>query len=115
MYRKASCVLAQTVCDQRKFKEVHGIDAVLAHEQAAEPSFGVRRTYDGERPLSVAWVGRCIALKAMPILLQALKNPALRGRVALHIVGDEPHRRKWEAQAGRLGIADQCTWHGWQP
>jgi glycosyltransferase involved in cell wall biosynthesis len=113
--RRASCVIAQTAFDQRKFKEVHGIDTVLAHEQAAEPSLWIRREYDGKRPLAIAWAGRCVALKALPIVLHAIGHPRLRNRVVLHVAGDGPYRRQWETQAIRMGVADRCQWHGWLP
>lgn len=112
--RRASFLIAQTAYDQRRFREVFSINAVLAHEQATHPLDAVNhRSYDGRRALAVAWVGRCVALKGMPILLKALKNPFLRGRVSLHIAGDGPYRDRWSAWAARLGIADQCEWHGW--
>ena len=48
--------------------QVHGIESIVAHEQGSEASIGTCHTYDGTRKLNVAWIGRCITSKAMPLL-----------------------------------------------
>jgi len=111
----AACVLAQTIQDQENFRKVHGIESIVAHEQASEPSMGTYHTYDGTRKLNVAWIGRCITGKAMPLLLKAMSRPEIKGHIILHIAGDGPERHKWEKMATDLDIAEQCMWYGWLP
>lgn len=111
--RRATCVFAQSQHDRAKFQRIHRIEAVLAHEQAADPSRAVVRRYDGRRALKVAWAGRCVALKGVPILLRALSHRKLQGRLEAHMAGDGPLLRCWQAEAARLGVARQCRWHGW--
>jgi glycosyltransferase involved in cell wall biosynthesis len=113
--KKAAIILAETSFDQEMFFKVYGIKAMLVHEQAADPSMNILHHYDGVRELQIAWVGRCVPLKGLPILLRAISNPFLRGRVQLHIAGDGESRARWQTMAGRLGIADSCIWHGWRP
>ncbi len=114
-FQTAACIMSQTSTDQENFRKVRGVESIIVHEQASEPSIGKCRTYDGTRKLNIAWVGQCIARKAMPLLLRALSKPEIDGRVRLHIAGDGPYRPKWERMATKLGIADECIWHGWLP
>jgi glycosyltransferase involved in cell wall biosynthesis len=109
----AKCVLAQTIQDQENFRNVHGIESIVAHEQASEPSMGTCHTYDWTRKLNVAWIGRCITSKAMPLLLKAVSRPEIKGRIMLHIAGDGSCRVKWQRMAEELGITEQCRWYGW--
>lgn len=113
--KKATFVLAQTSFDQEMFFKVYGINAMLVHEQAADTSMNLIHHYDGVRPLQIAWAGRCMPLKGLPILLRAISTPSLRGRVQLHIAGDGQSRAEWEVMASCLGVADSCIWHGWMP
>ncbi len=109
----AECIIAQTTQDQENFRKIHGLETMLAHEQASEPSMGKCRSYDGTRKLNIAWIGRCITGKAMPILLKAMCKQEIKGRTTLHIAGDGPCLAKWQRMAQELGIAEQCRWHGW--
>jgi glycosyltransferase involved in cell wall biosynthesis len=109
----AACILAQSVSDQIELQKIASAGVRLVHEQAADPSQCAVHAFDGKRPLRVAWAGRCIGLKGVPILLRAACHPRLRGRVELHLAGDGPLRLKWQTLAKRLGIADQCCWKGW--
>jgi len=111
--RKAACILAQSPFDQRKFREICGVEALLVHEQAADPSRSALHTYDGNRALRVAWAGQCIGRKGVPILLRAAGHPRLNGRIELHLAGDGPLKSQLQTLAARLGIAGQCHWHGW--
>ncbi len=109
----AKRILAQTTEDQKNFSKVHSVETLMAHEQGCDPSMASLHYYDGTRKLNVAWVGRCIPGKAMPILLKAVSKQEIKGRITLHIVGDGPCFAKWQILARDLGIAGQCKWHGW--
>jgi glycosyltransferase involved in cell wall biosynthesis len=112
---KARIVLAQTTKDKYNFDRLFGIDSVVAHEQACDLSVSKLRSFDGERKLNIAWVGRCISLKNLPILLSALSKSNIKDKVVLHIAGDGPNRKKWEKLAGKLQVGNCCRWYGWLP
>ena len=65
-----------------------------------------------EEPLRLAWSGRHLPGKALPLLLDAL--PAVPPGIAwtLDVLGDGPERVKWQRRAERRGIAARCRWHG---
>lgn len=111
--RTAACIMAQTGTDQKNFHKVYGVKSIIVHEQASEPSIGKCRTYDGTRKLNIAWIGQCIARKAMPLLLRTVSRPEIKERVNLHIAGDGPYRAKWQKMAHKIGVADLCKWYGW--
>jgi glycosyltransferase involved in cell wall biosynthesis len=80
---------------------------VLGASAVSRPSGGAVR---------LLFVGRCVEQKGLPVLLDALGClRATRGLppVQLDVVGDGPRRQAWQAQAGRLGLADQVQFHGW--
>ncbi|HMJ03151.1 MAG TPA: glycosyltransferase family 4 protein [Conexibacter sp.] len=58
-------------------------------------------------------VGRLVAKKGLPILLEALRDLRERGlAVRLVVVGDGPSRTDFEAAARRLGVADHVEFAG---
>jgi glycosyltransferase involved in cell wall biosynthesis len=111
--KKAACVIAQTSFDKKQFKKVHGIDAQMLHEQAANPAISQIRKIDEKRPLKIMWAGQCISRKGLPILLHAIADSGLKRRIILHLAGDGPLKKIWQGLAAQLGIADCCIWHGW--
>jgi len=60
----------------------------------------------GERFL--LFVGRHVYYKGVPVLLEALQGTDLR----LVVAGDGPLRSRWEAEAGRRGVADRVRFCG---
>ncbi len=111
--RRASGILAQTSQDQRAFARIHHRQSILAHEQASNPSRGSMHRYRSDRRLQIAWIGRFIDSKALPILLRTVSDPVIQSRVKLHIIGDGPKQSDWQMQAKHLGLQSCCVWHGW--
>ncbi len=111
--RRAAGLLAQTSQDQRDFLRIHHRHAILAHEQASKPRGGSIHRYAPTRRLHIAWIGRFIDSKALPILLKAVSDPGIQSRITLHIIGDGPKQTDWQAQAEQLGVQSCCVWHGW--
>ncbi len=67
------------------------------------------------RPLRIAFVGRLVPVKALPLLLQAMARLHLEGRrVTLDVVGAGPMADAWRAEAAALGLQDHVLWHGAQ-
>ncbi|NOY27515.1 MAG: glycosyltransferase family 4 protein, partial [Oligoflexia bacterium] len=62
-------------------------------------------------PRRLAWCGRAIESKNLPLLLSAL---ALWGDRdwSLDVVGDGPCLDAWKQAAARLGLGDRVHWHG---
>ncbi|HEY2737883.1 MAG TPA: glycosyltransferase, partial [Thermoanaerobaculia bacterium] len=66
-----------------------------------------------ERTRDLAFVGRLVSDKGVDLLLDAMALLAGRGlRPSLSIIGDGPERPALEAQARRLGLADQVAFLG---
>jgi len=63
-------------------------------------------------PLRIAWSGKHLPGKALPLLLMALAKLSARIEWRLDILGDGPYRKKWMRSAIKLGIQNRCTWHG---
>jgi glycosyltransferase involved in cell wall biosynthesis len=67
-------------------------------------------------PLRVSFVGRLVAVKALPLLLQAMARLAAQGLpVVLDVVGDGPLAGPWRARARALGLYPAVRWHGALP
>jgi glycosyltransferase involved in cell wall biosynthesis len=67
-------------------------------------------------PLRLCFVGRLVAVKALPLLLEALARLRAEGRaLQLEVVGDGPMAASWRAHADRLGLGDGVTWSGAMP
>jgi glycosyltransferase involved in cell wall biosynthesis len=113
-FAAASVILAQTSSDVQRIRQVHHRQAILCHEQGIGQCDTQSRTWDGHRPLRLVWAARCIAGKALPILLKAIHNLDEIWRVELHVIGDGAELKRWKRQAARFKINNQCIWHGWK-
>ncbi len=112
---RSARVIAQTREDSRNLLRIHGVDACVVHEQAADPSQCLLRRLDECAPLQIVWAGRCLELKGIPIILRALQSGDLRKQTVLHFAGDGPELLKWRRLADRLGVGNAIVWHGWLP
>ncbi len=66
-----------------------------------------------DEPLTIAFVGRLVPVKALDLLLHALARLRDAGvRCRLTVVGDGPMRAKWEALTRRLGLTEQVRFTG---
>jgi len=75
---------------------------------------GSVRQYDGERALRICWSGRHEAIKALPLLLDALAALPDRNRVVLDVLGEGRETKRWQKLALSLGLRG-ITWHGRLP
>jgi len=67
------------------------------------------------RALRVSFVGRLVAVKALPLLLAAMARLRAEGRaIELDVVGDGPMAAAWHAEAVALSLLDGVRWHGAQ-
>ncbi len=65
------------------------------------------------RPLRVLFVGRLVPVKGVDMLLHAVSEVVGAGQeIQLDVVGDGPMRKQWNALAGKLGLAENVTFHG---
>ena len=63
-----------------------------------------------ERPLRAVFVGRLIPAKALDLLFEAMVRVRRDGHaMELAVVGDGPMRAEWQAEARRLGLAEDVT------
>lgn len=113
-FKAAAVILAQTSTDIQRIKQVHHRNAVLCNEQGMGQAEDTLHSWDGRRPLRMVWVARCIAGKALSILLQAMEGLKESRQVELHVVGDGVELNRWKQQAIRRNVNHLCVWHGWQ-
>jgi len=88
----------------------HGIETCAAPVQTASQDSGVatRRV-----PLQVAFVGRFVAEKGLPVLLRAAQKLQESGvDFFLHLIGDGPERPALEARARELRIERSVNFTG---
>lgn len=63
--------------------------------------------------LKVLFVGRLVAVKALPLLLDALAALRAQGRrIELEVIGEGPLREDWQRHARRLGLDEGLRWLG---
>jgi phosphatidyl-myo-inositol dimannoside synthase len=69
----------------------------------------IRRAEDS---FDLIFIGRLVARKGVPVLLDAIA--LLRGdpRLSVRIIGDGPEREALQARAAQLGLADRVTFEG---
>jgi glycosyltransferase involved in cell wall biosynthesis len=79
--------------------------------QASQVAEGPSLRRPGE-PLRLAWCGWHMPRKGLPLLFEALArlNDSVNWR--LDIIGDGPCSMAWKRQAARLGLSENCRWHG---
>ncbi len=94
-----------------KVRVIHcGVD-LDALRPAASPRVGATSASSG--PLEIVCVGTLHEVKGQRYLLEACAGLAARGLDwRCHLVGDGPDRKRLEALAARLGIADRVVFHG---
>lgn len=64
------------------------------------------------QPLQIVFVGRLVAFKGMPMLLEAIARLKNYRPLQLNIVGRGPREREWKELATRLDLDQIVTWHG---
>lgn len=90
-------------------RTVHnGIEPLDAADQGQRPD-----EFDTDH-LHALMVGRLSGVKAIDVMIDALAQLPTDHRWRLHLVGDGGLRHQLEAQATRLGVADQVVFHGFR-
>lgn len=72
-------------------------------------------TGKNQGPFQILWVGRILPLKALPVLLWALKPLRYQFDFRLRVIGDGPDRKRCAGIARNCGIADRVDFIGWLP
>ena len=76
---------------------------------------GALKVYTLSEPLRLVWSGIHTSRKALPILLEALATPALKGNLGnihLDVLGAGPETNGWKSLAQKLGVDSCIKWHG---
>ncbi len=100
-----------TLAARERWSHLHVVHCGVDPDVYAPPAQRPARA--GGAPTTILTVGRLVAKKGLPILLEALRE--LRGRglsVRLVVVGDGPARADFEAAAQLLGVADCVEFAG---
>lgn len=83
----------------------NAVDTRCFHPPASEPPTSNK--------LRLAFVGRLVAVKALPLLLRAMATLRAEGReLHLDIAGSGPMEDDWREQAHTLGLSGCLRWHG---
>lgn len=111
--RRADALFAVTRVEQQIFERRYGKSSVILPEVGAEPRAGVVRREEHDGKLILSWCGVMEGRKALNIVLNALaKVKAKSIPSVLHIIGDGPCRAQWYKLCQKLGLEQQCVWHG---
>jgi glycosyltransferase involved in cell wall biosynthesis len=106
-------IIAATSGIQAQIKKFYHRESVVASEIGLPPitrAAPIRRL--PSEPLCLLWCGNLLAGKALPFLLEALKQlpPSMNWR--LKILGNGPRLSAWTKQAKAAGIHHFCDWIG---
>ena len=72
------------------------------------------RSWDGNRPLHILFIGRLVEKKGLSTGLQALADPRIDFPWRLTVIGDGSLRSSLESEARRLGISDRIDFAGYR-
>ncbi|GIW73118.1 MAG: hypothetical protein KatS3mg102_2660 [Planctomycetota bacterium] len=112
--RRAAVVIAATSGMQREIWRWYRRQSEVICEVGCAPlpeaAPALRR--QGE-PLRIAWSGKHLPGKALPLLLHALAVLPPELDWQLVVLGAGPCTGRWRALAGRLGLEPRCEWTGW--
>lgn len=112
--RKNSSIIAASPGNQRLIKSLWGTSSRIVCEvgqlKNKEHSNLSKRTSNKE-PLKIVWSGLHTPGKNLPLLLDALEK--VEFQYELHILGKGEMTKKWQGQAIKVGVNEQCIWYGW--
>ncbi len=114
--RKASLLWAVTPQDLRLIRDIWKVAAEQMFEVGAIVHRDKKpRQWQDTEPLHIVWSGMHTPGKALPIVLNAVSAPDIRGRVRIDVLGDGVETKAWKELANKLGIDGILTWHGMLP
>lgn len=112
--QQAHTVFAATAQGQSDLQQATGIQPLRLLETAVDVDPQMpQRQLDGSRPFRILWSGRLCEWKALPVLLQALRDLDGQLDYELCVLGVGPAERRWRRLAQRYGIASRIDWCGW--
>ena len=102
----------------RRMFESWGRGAMLMPETGSSPQpLAAVRTFESSRPLRLVWSGLHIGLKALPIVLHAMKRAkeTVGVRTTLTVLGRGTATAGWKRLAEQLGLGENVRWTGALP
>jgi glycosyltransferase involved in cell wall biosynthesis len=72
-----------------------------------------RKVRHEDKTVRFIFVGRLIDLKAIDIILEAMRRIRFEIAVSLEIIGEGPMKKVWETQAQQMGLGDIVIFSGW--
>jgi glycosyltransferase involved in cell wall biosynthesis len=117
MFGRARCCIVLGLRDRDLVLTRLGVEpgrVAVLHNAVPDPGPPpVRARAGGQGPARLLFLGHLSARKGVPELLEALATPALSARNwELDLAGGGEVER-FRAEAGRLGLAGRCRFHGW--
>jgi glycosyltransferase involved in cell wall biosynthesis len=109
-------IIAATSGIQREIKRFYHRESIVASEIGLPPmtrEVPIRRL--ASEPLNLLWCGNLLAGKALPFLLEALKQLPPEVDWKLKILGSGPRLSAWTKTTHAAGIDHRCEWLGQLP
>lgn len=98
-------------------RKTYGKDALVMTETGLKVSEEVIHNVSDDRLIKLLWVGRFIPTKKLDLALSVLSDLNAKQNFELHIVGwgTDSEETRYKELASRLGVIDNCVWHGKVP
>ena len=111
--KAAALILVSNTETQDRFQRVLNVDSRLCCDVGVDALCSdVGEIPPAAPKICIVWAGLLTPRKALELLLEALAQLPADIRFELHVIGDGPRRRAWQALARRLGIAEHIRWLG---
>lgn len=111
--RRADVVLAAVKGVQDVLRDVYHKPSLLINETGTTVDAPIAHTGHADSEFRIVWVGRFLPSKLLGLALRAITHTKAP-RIKFHIYGTGDDRTVAEMRllATRLGIDEQCVWHG---
>ncbi len=113
--RRAAVVMAANRENQLRFGRVHRISLPTMTDVGIDRISNCPREEPTPGSIRLLWSGLLIHRKALHLLIRALARLPGDVRFRLRVLGEGRLKKRWQAMAEKLGVADRIEWLGWLP
>jgi glycosyltransferase involved in cell wall biosynthesis len=114
--RSAAAIFAANTENRRKIRRALGAESILMCDvgtSALSQKCYSPRAESGA--IRILWAGNLVTWKALELLIEALALLPEEVAYELHVIGEGPRQRQWQALAERKGISRNVKWYGRVP
>jgi glycosyltransferase involved in cell wall biosynthesis len=116
MMKSGSAVIAGSRYTLNQLPENHKDKYFYIPENAVDPKKFPSSTssrFLGKSVLRACFIGRLVPYKGPAMMLEACAGLIKKNKLTVDVVGDGPMNHELRSMAGRLGIENGVTFHGW--